>query len=226
MNPQFLPLGDKAVRIEFGDPFGSASVEVNRRIRSFCLALGRANAVGVIECVPAFATVVVSYDPVVVRYDDLIEQLAVIDRAATSTPPPLGRRVTIPVDYGGDDGPDLAEVASAKGMSEADIIRLHTSGEYLVYMLGFTPGFPYLGGLSPELVTERRATPRTHVSAGSVGLAGDQTGVYPFASPGGWNIIGRTAVALFDPQREPPALLSPGDTVKFVALEPARREEQ
>lgn len=126
------------------------------------------------------------------------------------------RRIDIPVRYGGDDGPDLAVVAAAAGMSGDEVIECHTAGEYVAYFLGFKPGFAYLGGLDPRLATPRLAQPRPRVAAGSVGIGGDQTGVYAVTSPGGWRLIGRTSLGLFDPQRTPAALLAPGDRVRFT----------
>ena len=130
-----------------------------------------------------------------------------------------GRVVELPVLYGGEYGPDIEKVAEHAGMAVDEMIGLHSGTGYLVYMLGFTPGFPYLGGLDDRLATPRVATPRLRIPAGSVGIAESQTGVYPLTSPGGWNIIGRTPLALFDPTREPPSLLAPGDVVRFVPLD-------
>lgn len=131
---------------------------------------------------------------------------------------PPSRTVVIPVCYGGEFGPDLEEVARFHGMTEDEVIAIHAQGRYRVYMIGFAPGFAYLGGLSPEIATPRRATPRTHVPAGSVGIAGNQTGVYPLATPGGWQIIGRTPLALFRPHHEEPSLLRAGDIVQFCPI--------
>ncbi|MBM3116722.1 5-oxoprolinase subunit PxpB [Jeongeupia naejangsanensis] len=128
----------------------------------------------------------------------------------------MGKRVEIPVVYGGEAGPDLAVVAEQAGLSCDEVIARHAAGEYVVYCLGFLPGFAYLGGLDPALACPRRASPRLSVPAGSVAIGGAQTAVYPLASPGGWQLIGRTDVKLFDPYRETPGLLSPGDTVVFV----------
>jgi inhibitor of KinA len=130
----------------------------------------------------------------------------------------LRRLVEIPVRYGGADGPDLGYIAETAGLSEADVVALHTAGPMPVLMIGFMPGFPYIGGLPPRLRVPRRAEPRTAVPVGSVALANDQTGIYPSRAPGGWHLIGRTEAALFDPLCVPPALLAPGDLVRFVAL--------
>lgn len=128
-----------------------------------------------------------------------------------------GRTIEIPVRYGGEHGPDLAAVAEQTGLTEDEVIALHAKPDYVVYCLGFLPGFAYLGGLDARISVPRRATPRLRVPAGAVGIAGNQTGIYPLASPGGWQLIGRTDTPLFDPYRETPGLLAPGDTVRFVA---------
>lgn len=129
---------------------------------------------------------------------------------------PEANRIEIPVIYGGECGPDLPWVARQTGLSESQVVELHASVEYVVWLLGFQPGFPYLGGLSEALAVPRRAEPRLEVPAGSVGIGGGHTGIYPLATPGGWQLIGRTSLRLFDPKRESPALLSPGDSVRFV----------
>ena len=132
------------------------------------------------------------------------------------------RRIEIPVRYGGAEGPDLDEVARHSGLSREEVVRLHQAGEYTVYFLGFQPGFAYLGGMDPRLATARRKEPRVAVPAGTLGIGGEQTGIYPSAAPGGWQLIGRTSVLLFDPARDPPSLLLPGDTVRFVNIGGAR----
>ena len=128
-----------------------------------------------------------------------------------------GREIEIPVRYGGEDGPDLADVATHTGLTAQEVVRRHAAVDYIVYFLGFLPGFAFMGGLPPELATPRRAEPRTAVPARSVGIGGEQTGIYPLVSPGGWQLIGRTSLELFDPKNEPPTLLRPGDRVRFVA---------
>jgi KipI family sensor histidine kinase inhibitor len=128
------------------------------------------------------------------------------------------RRVEIPVKYGGEEGPDLGFVAAHNHLSEAEVIRMHASHEYPVYLMGFTPGFPYLGGLDPAIAAPRLSAPRSLVPGGSVGIAGEQTGIYPQDSPGGWRIIGRTRLRLFDLTRDPPFLLAPGDIVVFTPV--------
>lgn len=215
MTAEFLPVGDLAVRVAFG---AEISPRINGRVRRFCHRLQAEPIRGVTEWVPGYAVVTVYYRPWTIGYDELCCALEEYVRAGTDAPLPVARRVEIPVCYGGEWGPDLDEVAAAQGLTGAQVIARHTAPSYLVYFLGFLPGFPYLGGLDPFLATPRRATPRPRVLGGSVGIAGAQTGVYPLETPGGWQIIGRTPLRLYDPDRQPPALLAAGDHVQFVPI--------
>ena len=215
----FTPLGDQAVTIVLGDRIDEAT---HRRVRAAVARLERDRPRGLIDLVPAFASLTVHYDAALVGgnrpYDTLVAALEhrLSDRLDDALPP--ARLIEIPVCYGGDLGPDLADVARAHGMTTDDVVRIHTSGDYLVYMVGFMPGFAYLGGLASELATPRRNTPRTAVPTGSVGIGGQQTGVYPCVSPGGWNLIGRTPRAIFDTNRDEPSLLATGDRVRFQSI--------
>ncbi|MBI3350259.1 MAG: 5-oxoprolinase subunit PxpB [Burkholderiales bacterium] len=181
--------------------------------RIWQLAAGLAEVSGVQALIPGMNNLTMRFDP-------LQTEAAALERAAQAlwVEPPrdreLGRLVEIPVSY---DGPDLADVSAHCGLSTEEIVRRHTAAEYCVYFIGFQPGFAYLGGLDESLHTPRRAEPRVAVPAGSVGIGGAQTGIYPLETPGGWQLIGRTRLALFDPQAEPPTLLAPGDRVRFVA---------
>jgi 5-oxoprolinase (ATP-hydrolysing) subunit B len=170
---------------------------------------------GIREVVPGMNNLTVELDPAAPDADHLLEALRTgwKESDAVSVSP---RRIDIPVHYGGAAGCDLDEVARHTGLSVADVVRLHSSAEYTVYFLGFQPGFAYLGGLDPRLATPRRREPRLAVAAGSVGIGGQQTGVYPMVSPGGWQLIGQTSLSLFHPARDPPSLLLPGDTVRFL----------
>jgi 5-oxoprolinase (ATP-hydrolysing) subunit B len=174
---------------------------------------------GVVDVHPAYATVLVRFD--LRRHDPREIEHALASRVASlrDHPVPEPRSFVVPVRYGGADGPDLAEVASATGLGEGEVVAAHAAAVYRVAFLGFSPGFPYLTGLPAGLTTARRAAPRRLVPAGSVAIAGTQAGIYPLASPGGWNLIGRTDLALFDAERNPPALLAPGDLVRFVAVD-------
>lgn len=223
-----VPLGDRALLIHLGTTIDDAT---HRRVRAVSARLTSRRIPGLVELVPAFASVAVHYDPTCVpnelpggaarppyaRFAEAIEA-ALADLG--EEPLTASRTVEIPVRYGGDEGPDLGLVAAGHGLSPEDVVRLHTGSEYRVYMLGFAPGFAYLGGLPDLLVTPRRDEPRTAVPAGSVGIGGSQTGIYPLTTPGGWQIIGRTSLSLFDPRRVPPALLAIGDIVRFHAVGP------
>ena len=212
--PTFEPLGDGAVRVGFGTGIDTAT---NARVRQFCRALEREPVRGVTEWVPGYVTVAVYYQPWVVRYGAVRAALAArVGRRGEEELLP-GRVVEIPVRYGGEYGPDLEDVAAWHGVTVEEVVARHTGAAYGVYFLGFAPGFAYLGGLPEDLATPRLEKPRVSVPAGSVGIGGAQTGVYPLATPGGWRIIGRTSVLLYDVNREPPALLQAGDEVRFVA---------
>ncbi|HWC45491.1 MAG TPA: 5-oxoprolinase subunit PxpB [Casimicrobiaceae bacterium] len=212
-----VPLGDRALLIQLGSTIDD---ETHRRVRAISARLKSSKVPGLIEIVPAFASVAVHYDPARAPYVRFAEavQAALANLGDESLPAP--RTVEIPVRYGGEDGPDLAVVADAHGLSADDVVRLHSAATYRVYMLGFAPGFAYLGGLPESLATPRRAEPRTAVPAGSVGIGGSQTGIYPLTTPGGWQIVGRTSLTLFDPRRTPPTLLAIGDIVRFRVVAP------
>jgi KipI family sensor histidine kinase inhibitor len=212
--PTFVPLGDSALQIVFGDRIDPVS---NRR----ALALSRALAglPGIGDRVPAYASLTLHYDPLLWTLDDLTKAIEPY-LASAEDAGFQGALVTVPVCYGGELGPDLEALARLCAMSAEEVIARHAAPEYRVHFLGFTPGFPYLGGLDPALAAPRHATPRALVPAGAVGIAGAQTGIYPQAGPGGWQIIGRTPLRLFDPRREPPCLLAPGDRLRFAPIGP------
>ena len=223
-----VPLGDRALLIQLGATIDEAT---HRRVRAVYARLAAHPVPGTIELVPAFASVAVHYEPAGVPNDGRArEQRSPYDRFADRVRAvladleeevlPAPRTMEIPVRYGGEDGPDLDAVAAAHGLSVEDVVRLHSAATYRVYMLGFAPGFAYLGGLPDAIATPRRPEPRTAVPAGSVGIGGSQTGIYPLVSPGGWQLIGRTPLRLFDARRTPPTLLAIGDVVHFRALSP------
>jgi len=172
----------------------------------------------VVEVVPGMNNLTIVFDPLEADYETLAAQLE-SGWDAAETPDMDSAEIEIPVRYGGADGPDLAALAQHTGLSVDDVVKRHTQTEYVVFFLGFQPGFAYLGGLDPALAMPRRAEPRLEVPAGSVGIGGAQTGIYPAASPGGWQLLGRTELKLFDPARNPPTLMQPGDRVRFKALE-------
>jgi KipI family sensor histidine kinase inhibitor len=178
---------------------------------------------GVTNVHPAYASILIDFDPRATRHGDVERAAADLFAQAASAPMPEPRTVEIPVAYGGEYGPDLETVAALTGHTPDEVVALHSGAEYLVYFLGFSPGFPYLGGLPEFIAAPRLETPRRRVPAGSVAIGGRQTGVYPMASPGGWRIIGRTALRLFDPAADPPTLLRMGDHVRFVPIEKAAK---
>ncbi|ARU60668.1 kinase inhibitor [Tumebacillus avium] len=214
---ELFPLGDAAVVVKLGDGIDSAT---HQRVQVLTRSLEARAFSWLVEVVPAFASVTVYYNPVVLNggYDQVC---VLIEDVLGSLPADVAfapKVVEIPVCYGGEMGPDLGFVAAHNGLTEKEVVAIHTSGEYLVYMIGFAPGFPYLGGLSEKVAAPRRATPRLAIPAGSVGIAGKQTGVYPLETPGGWQLIGRTPMPLFRPEREVPSVLQAGDVVRFRAV--------
>jgi len=213
--PRFLPAGDTALLVEFANDI---SEPVNRQVQALAHALAPARLPGLGEAIPAYRSLLVYYDPLQLSFTDVQEQVAALAARSETITLPEPVRKEIPVVYGGECGPDIEFVAQHNGLSVEQAIRLHASATYRVYMLGFSPGFAYLGGLPDALATPRLPTPRTRVPAGSVGIAGQQTGIYPLATPGGWRIIGRTPLRLFDPAQDPPTLLQAGDLVRFVPL--------
>ena len=215
-------LGDRALLVILGKGIDPG---VNDQVHKLAALLRGRRLPGVHDLVPAYATIAVHYDPAawsggkVPPHEALRREILRLWKSAGSAPLPNPRLVEIPVCYGGAFGPDLAEVAALCALSEEEVVTRHTAVSYRVYMIGFSPGFAYLGGLDATIAAPRRATPRTAVPAGSVGIAGMQTGIYPLASPGGWQIIGRTPEHLFLPAQEHPCLLNPGDRLRFVPID-------
>jgi len=219
------PLGETALLLRFGKGLDPT---VNARVHTAAAALRAAQLPGLVDLAPAYATLALYYEPVAWLEGNGSQPWRTFEaavRAVLATPPAEGthapRVVEVPVCYGGDFGPDLDALASHAKLAAADVIARHTAATYTVAMLGFAPGFPYLFGLDPALEMPRRASPRTHVPAGSVAIGGAQTGIYPSELPGGWQLIGRTPLTLFDARRDPPSLLTPGDRVRFVAIDAA-----
>jgi inhibitor of KinA len=213
----FSPLGDSAVVVALS---ATMDEDALARVRAVAAAIEHRRPPGVTEVMTAFGGVAVYYDPTRIgTYTDLCatlsERIAGADKTIVSQP---ARLIEIPVCYGGEFGPDIREVASHAGLSEERVVALHAGSDYRVQAVGFAPGFAYLSGLPEKIRMPRRATPRTGVPAGTVGIGGTQTGVYPLATPGGWNLIGRTPLRLFDATREEPALVHAGDRVKFRAI--------
>jgi KipI family sensor histidine kinase inhibitor len=207
------PASDRSLLITFGD---AISDEAHRQVSGLCRRL--AGARGVLNLHPAFASVLIDFDPRLRTHGELEALVvgAMEEGGGEAEPAEASRVVEIPVCYGGEGGPDLEDVARHCGMSAARVVELHAAAEYLVYFVGFSTCFPYLGGLPAELATPRLPAPRKHVPEGSVAIGGSQAGVYPLASPGGWRLIGQTSLRLFDPQGSPPGLLRMDDRVRFV----------
>ena len=218
-NPDIVlhPFGETAVMVEFGK---GIHPELHRKVKALMDYLDRYPFPGMVEYVAAYASVTVFYDPVVISNKQaaalLQEVVGKLEQRNDAKP----RLVEIPVCYGGECGPDLEFVAEHNRLTPAEVIEIHAGSQYLVYMLGFAPGFPYLGGMSERIAAPRRQTPRPAIPAGSVGIAGMQTGMYPIATPGGWQLIGRTPLELFCPAANPPTLLKSGDVIKFRPISP------
>ncbi|MFZ0134209.1 MAG: 5-oxoprolinase subunit PxpB [Desulfobacterales bacterium] len=214
--PKFRVMGDRSLLVELGDGIDR---DVNRRVRMLCHQVRDRKICGVIELIPGYAGVLIIFDPLKTSLSALKTGIACALETVTSEGVPEPRQVRIPVAYGGDFGPDLSWLAEYHHLTPDAVIRYHTATTYQVYMIGFTPGFPYMGEVPVEIAAPRRSTPRTHVPQGSVAIAQRQTGIYPAASPGGWQIIGRTPFRLFDPATFPPTPLEAGDLVTFYAIE-------
>jgi KipI family sensor histidine kinase inhibitor len=176
---------------------------------------------GVVDLIPAFCSLLINYDPRVISYDEIRERVQGIIKLDARAGAQRKRIYEIPVCYGGEYGPDIANIAAHAGLTEEEVIRIHSSRDYLIYMLGFLPGFCYLGGLDERIHTPRLANPRLKINAGSVGIGGSQTGIYPLDSPGGWQLMGMTPVKTYDPQRETPILVEAGDYIRFVPIDEA-----
>lgn len=213
------PVGDSALVIQMGE---TIDLEINQIVHALASLLMYQPPAGIGEAVPAYTTVLIHYDPLQLSYSTVLKWINDCMQRLTITGSQRANLVEIPTVYGGEFGPDLPTVAQHTGFSEAEVISRHAAVEYPVYMMGFTPGFPYLGGMDPKLATPRLETPRKLVRAGSVGIAGGQTGIYSVNSPGGWQLIGFTLTVLFDPDQEQPFLINPGDRLRFI---PVQKEE-
>ena len=220
--PRIEPLADDALLLRFGDAIDDAD---NARVHALAARLFAARPAWLVDVVPAYASLAVYFDATLFEDDpgvDIAAQLHALadDRPSVDTQAEV-RLIDVPIAYGGEYGPDLDHAAAELGLDPDTLAERHASGDYRVAMIGFAPGFPYLSGLDPALALQRLATPRTRVPAGSVAIGGAQTGIYPRESPGGWRLLGRTPRTLFDPGRDPPSLLGPGDRVRFVAIDAA-----
>ncbi len=213
--------GEGGLVVELGDRIDP---ELNARVHRLARAVSARLGASIIEVVPTYRSLLVRHDPLRVPRRRLAREIEAILAELPAAPERAaeGRIVRVPACYGGELGPDLDFVAAHAGLEPRQVIEIHAAATYQVFMLGFTPGFPYLGGMSPRIATPRLETPRQLLPAGSVGIGGEQTGIYPVDSPGGWRLIARTPLRLFDPGAASPFLLAPGDRLRFV---PIRREE-
>lgn len=212
---KILTAGDSALLIEFEQKIAP---EINAQITAFVHLLKEQHIEGVTDLIPAFASLLINYDPRVIGYKDLKARIEELLKIEVSEEASEARVFEIPVCYGGEYGPDIANIAENAGLSEQEVIDIHCSKNYLIYMLGFLPGFVYLGGLDERIHTPRLANPRISIPAGSVGIAASQTGIYPLNSPGGWQLLGMTPVKTYDPERETPILVEAGDYIRFVPV--------
>jgi KipI family sensor histidine kinase inhibitor len=212
---KYLVSGDSALTMEFGNII---SEEINKKIRAVALAIEIKNIYGIMELVPTYRSLMIHYNPLKIDYIELVDALKNIEENLDNIKLPAPEVIEIPTLYGGDWGPDIENVAKYNNITTKEVVEIHTSMEYLIFMLGFTPGFPYLGGMDKKIAAPRLKTPRTRIPGGSVGIAGEQTGIYPVSSPGGWQLIGSTPIKLFDPLRENPILLKSGNYIKFKSI--------
>jgi inhibitor of KinA len=222
--PQFFPMGDRALVVELGHRI---DLDLSRAIATLARRLRATAITGVTDIVPAYTTLTLHYDPAAIGaepYDTMVAVVAKHLLEEIDEPPPAARHVEIPVCYGGRYGQDLESLAASIGLGMEEVVRIHSGARYQVHMLGFVPGFAYLGGLDARIAVPRHATPRAKVPAGSIAIGGEQTGVYPLETPGGWQLIGRTTLKLFDPHAATPCLLDAGDTVQFVPITAAQFE--
>ena len=211
--------GEGGVVVELGEGIDPA---VNARVHQLARAMTARLGGEIVEVVPSYRSLLVIHDPLRTSRDRVVEVVEALVEALEGGPVPApGRMVRIPTCYGPAHSPDLAEVARLSGLAVEEVVRRHAGPSYLVHFLGFTPGFPYLGGLDPSLATPRLDSPRARIPAGSVAIGGVQTGIYPMESPGGWRIVGRTPLRLFDPRAARPFLLAPGDGLRFVPIDEA-----
>lgn len=217
MKPTISPVGDRAISIDFGQVIDPT---INRHIRQTIERIKELQLEGIIELVPTYCALLVEYDAMLYSYSEICNIIEpTLEEGMTNTTNELVTVVEVPTIYGGEFGPDLSFVASHNHLSEDEVISIHSGTDYLVYMLGFIPGFTYLGGMDSRIATPRLSSPRTLIPAGSVGIAGEQTGTYPSDSPGGWQIIGRTPVTMYDMSKAQAALLKAGDYVRYVPID-------
>lgn len=213
---KILITGDTSISVEFGNSIGE---DINRQVRNLKEWVKKEQIAGITEMIPTFCSLMIQYNPQIIRYEELADKVQGYSGVVLGNANEKKRIVEIPVCYGGEFGPDLAFVAEHTGLSEQEVIRRHAGRDYMIYMLGFLPGFAYLGGMNTSLIVPRLQKPRIKIEAGSVGIGGEQTGIYPIDSPGGWQLIGKTPVKPYDSDREQPFLYQAGDYIRFLSIE-------
>jgi len=213
--PKIKLAGDSAVIVDIGD---NIHPEINSKVHNFCSTLENNKPTWIREIIPAYKGLLIYFNPLEIELSELNSYINENYNKISESTTTANKLITIPTYYGGEFGPDLDNVINHTKLSKNEVIKTHSSVNYLVYAIGFSPGFPYLGGLPGKLKTPRLKNPRTKIPAGSVAIAETQTGIYPSATPGGWQIIGKTPLKLFDPKRTPPVLLKPGDRIRFEPI--------
>lgn len=224
-NPVYLPVADQGIVIEFGDDI---CIEINQRVQKMCAYIQDKNVDVITEMIPSYRSLLVQFETTLIDYDEFLNFLKRMEVESRVVKLPEPKLFEIPVLYGGDDAPDLVFVAEHNNLTVEEVIDIHTRKEYYIYMLGFAPGFPYLGGMDKRISTPRLKEPRTKIRKGAVGIAGDQTGIYSIDSPGGWQLIGKTYVDLFyiDENQELCTYFQPGNYLKFVSINYEEFEEK
>ena len=213
--PLFRIAGDRGLLVEYGDVIDP---DVNNKVRSMAIIMEKESSKSVIETIPTYRSLLIIYDPAITNPAKLKKEILALEERLSQIKIPPPNTVEIPVCYGGEFGPDIQFVADHNSITADDVVRIHSEADYQIYMIGFTPGFPFLGGLPKELHTPRLETPRSFVPERSVGIANNQTGIYPLASPGGWQLIGKTPLRLFAPEHSNPFIYKVGDRIKFKPI--------
>ena len=215
---KFLTAGDSAIVMEFGN---TIEKEINAKIAAVVENLKKKNIDCILDILPTYRSILINYDPVKISYGEMVETLKGLSKSDKANQSDEVRLIEIPTLYGKEYGPDIEFVAENANLSVDEVIKIHSGTDYLVYMMGFMPGFTYLGGLDPRIATPRLKSPRLKIEPGSVGIAANQTGMYPLESPGGWQLIGRTPLKLYDDTKEPPVFIQAGDYIRYVSIDKA-----
>lgn len=213
---KFLNAGDSALVMEFGNEIAK---DINAKIATVVENLKKKNIDGILDILPTYRSILINYDPIKISHSEIVTTLKELSKLNSSNQSDEVRLIEIPTIYGGEYGPDIKNVAENARLSEKEVVKIHAGTDYLVYMMGFMPGFTYLGGLDERIATPRLKSPRLKIEAGSVGIAANQTGMYPLESPGGWQLIGRTPLKLYDDTKEPPVFIQAGDYIRYVSID-------